>query len=558
MLNGLNLQISPGEFILVLGPSGCGKSIFGLCFNGIIPQVMNARCYKGEVLINGKNPFSTPIAQMATEVGLVFQDPDAQLCCMCVEDEIVFGMENLLMPKELIRDRLDNSLNMVNLQEYKDAYTWGLSGGQKQRLAIASVLAMEPKVLVLDEPTSNLDPQGANEVITILKRIREEKENISIIAIDHKVDELISVVDRLIIFDQGNAILDGKPREILKEHGYALRDLGVNLPQMADLFLDLPEEIRSTAKEFPLTIDEVTEVLTPFKNQLEEAENITGMIKCQIPLVKIKDVMAGYPQRKDVLKDVNLEINRGDFLAIIGQNGSGKTTLTKLLIGLQQPYRGTITIHDQNIEKMDIAHLTEKVGYVFQYPDNQLITDTVYDEVAYSLRLRKTPEEKVNEMVNYALDTVGLSKTLMKRHPLTLSMGEKRRLSIATMLTLDQDLLILDEPTMGLDWGVLSSIMNLCAELNKAGKTIIYVTHDMRCVAEWASRVVVIDEGRIWFDGHPGEYFSLQELQNKTLLGKPSICRLSEKISPHQNRVYLSNAELIQALKIPGLRRDVS
>jgi energy-coupling factor transport system ATP-binding protein len=523
MLSNVSFKIEDGEFVLVLGTSGSGKSVFSLCFNGIIPQVVPVY-YSGKILVNGRNPQETPVSEMATEVGLVFQDPDAQLVAMYVEDEVVFGPENLMFEREEIGERLKNSLDMVGMWDFKDMHTWSLSGGQKQRVAIGSVLSMEPKILVLDEPTSNLDPAGTRSVFELLSRLRSKSE-LTVIAIEHKVDELIDQADRLLVFDKGKLIANGSPREVIAQKGDELIKKGINLPQISEIALAAKSRgLAIPDNKFPLTFKDLTQLVPVIKEFVPTHRDAVMIQKGKSPLVSFDHVTFSYPYRAPALSDISLNIYPGEFLAIVGQNGAGKTTLTKLIVGLLKVSKGTVLFGGQDISKMSLEHLTEKVGYVFQYPDNQLVTDTVFDEVAFSMRIRGLPEDQVKKTVNEVLTEMELTDQV-NRHPLTLSMGEKRRLSVATMLVLDQELIILDEPTMGMDWGHTVKIMEICREIQNHGRTIIMVTHDMRVVANWADRVVAMNDGKILLDSAPQAFFIDEVSLEKTHLSRLPVCR---------------------------------
>jgi len=523
MLSNVSFEIKDGEFVLVLGTSGSGKSVFSLCFNGIIPQVVPVY-YSGKILVNGRNPQETPVSEMATEVGLVFQDPDAQLVAMYVEDEVVFGPENLMFERNEIGERLKNSLEMVGMWDFKDMHTWSLSGGQKQRVAIGSVLSMKPKILVLDEPTSNLDPAGTRSVFELLSQLRSQSD-LTVIAIEHKIDELIEQVDRLLVFDKGQLIANGHPRQVISQQGDELMKKGINLPQISEMALGARSRgLAIPDDKFPLTSKDLTELLPATNEFIPTQREIVSNQNGKSPQVSFEHVTFSYPYRSPALNDISLNIYPGEFLAIVGQNGAGKTTLTKLMVGLLKATKGHVLFEGQDIAKMPLERLTEKVGYVFQYPDNQLVTDTVFDEVAFSMRIRGYSEDKVKNTVDEVLMEMELT-SLINRHPLTLSMGEKRRLSVATMLVLDQDIIILDEPTMGMDWGHTVSTMKICQKIQKQGHTIIMVTHDMRVVSNWADRVIAMTDGKVLLDSAPQAFFVDEISLEKTHLSQLPVCR---------------------------------
>lgn len=521
LLSNVSLRIEDGEFVLILGPSGSGKSIFGLCLNGIIPSMIPAH-YTGSLLVDDLEAGQTPVSTMSTRVGIVFQDPDAQLVTMHVEDEIVFGPENLRLSRSEIAHNLEHALHLVGMQDFRHAHTFALSGGQKQRVAIGSVLAMRPSVLVLDEPTSNLDPEGTRAVFEILARLRREKQT-TIIAIEHKVDELIEHVDRLVVFDRGHIIANGPPREVLALHGEMLAERGVGIPQIAELALSARRKgLCLRNEDLPITVSEMQKKW-PIEPLLRPAKNVPANATSKETIVRFENVAFDYPNRSAILRNMDLSISRGELVALVGRNGAGKSTLTKLVVGLLEATHGRVLLEGKDVLRLRAEHLSEKVGYVFQYPDTQLMTDTVFDEVAFSLRIRKLPEAVIAAKVAQVLEEVELVH-LESRHPLTLSMGEKRRLSVATVLVLDPQMLILDEPTMGMDSGHISSIMTICEKLVSKGRAVLMVTHDMRVVAQWATRVIALAEGQILLDGAPRDFFLSESSLRATGLSQLSIC----------------------------------
>jgi energy-coupling factor transport system ATP-binding protein len=496
---------------------------------------------------------------MATQVNIVFQDPDAQLITMYVEDEIAFGPENLRLPWEEIDRRVKGTLDLIDMHSYKNVYTWSLSGGQKQRVAFGSVLSMNPSILVLDEPTSNLDPGGTRSLFELLARLRQSSSAITLIAIEHKVDDLLEHVDRVMVLDEGKLIFFGSAREMLARHGDLLRERGLHLPMVAELALEARARGLILTGELPLTIAEARQLmpLVPSVPQGGRTGRDERLLRQpREPLIKFEDVTFSYPGRLPALKNINLEIGQGEIVAIIGQNGAGKTTLTKLIVGLEKPSLGRVLLSGEDIIRIPAGRLTERVGYVFQYPDSQLVTDTVAEEVAFSMRVRHYPEDQIAAKVGEALDIVGLRVDL-QAHPLALSMGEKRRLSIATMLVLDQQVLILDEPTMGMDAGHVNAIMQVCRELQRRGKTILFVTHDMRVVAEWADRVVAMADNQIIYDGEPRRFFSDAESLAKAQISPPPICALRHDCGSLENAACATCArDYVEALlKSQELRR---
>jgi energy-coupling factor transporter ATP-binding protein EcfA2 len=539
VLDAVDLQVHPGEFVLVIGPSGCGKSTLALCLNGIIPTVLGGRI-KGRVYVEGIDTRESTVFELGTKIGIVFQDPDAQLCNLYVEEEVAFGPANLMMDKDEVLRRVESALRDVGERGIRHKLIYEISGGQKQRVAIASVLAMEPKILLFDEPTANLDPLGAVQIFDLMKRINQEM-GITIIVIEHNVDSVMCHADRLILMEQGTIRYNGPPRELMQEKGhFILDDLGLRIPQVCELGL-MMEKKGILLKPFPLTVQEAAEAISQQGNRLEFLPRPSAIPRPNKsePVIETCGLNFVYPDDTHAVKDVSLKMDRGDVVSIIGKNGSGKTTLTSLFVGLNKPTSGKGTVCGLDLGTASIRELTSKVGYVFQYPEHQFVEDTVYKEVAFSLKAQKRPEEEVDTRVCQVLELLGLEQERDK-HPLRLSMGQKRRLSVATMLILNTDVLILDEPTTGQDRKNIDNIMQIMMDSNKLGTTIILITHDMNLVAKYSNRILVMDEGEVVFYGSKSDFFRdfftirsstlvLPEIYELArLLEEKGICQLPE------------------------------
>ena len=505
VLDNINLTVEEGEFILLLGPSGCGKSTLVQCLNGIIPKVAGGDL-TGEIFINKKNVRDHKVYQLSTDVGLVFQNPDTQLFGLTVEEDVAFGPENLGIEREGIRARVKHSLETVGLKDLKDRFTFTLSGGEKQRTAIAGNLAMEPKILVLDEPTSDLDPAGTKEVFETLKHLNRDRR-ITIILIEHKIDEVMGLADRSVVMDKGRIILDGKTCDIFSQNLDVLEEIGIHLPQLMGISSLL--EVRPSYGDI---VSGLGSLDGSFKDLPAASHPARG-----VPQVVFENVEFGYHDGNLALKGVNLEIRRGEFVALIGPNGSGKTTLLSCLIGLNRPTAGRILINGQDIRKRGVAEQAQVVGYLFQNPDYQLFTDSVHEEVAFGLKNRQSRPDDIEKRVDQALEMMELSQ-YRDRHPHSLSRGQRQRLAVASILSMEPDIIVLDEPTTGQDRGHLNKFLARMKMLNEAGKTIILISHDMGVVAEYASRTIVMKDGGILMDAGTREVFSRPDI-----LGEASI-----------------------------------
>ncbi|MEM7798511.1 MAG: energy-coupling factor transporter ATPase [Chloroflexota bacterium] len=536
VIKHVDLSFKSGETVLLLGASGSGKSTLALALNGLIPHALPAKM-DGHVYVDELNTQSASTGDLSQKVGIVFQDPEAQFVTLKVEDELLFGLENLKFSPESMSETVDSALKEVGLPEFRQRGVDQLSGGQKQRIALASLLAMRPQVLIFDEPTANLDPVGTEDVFALLGEIKA-KSGHSIILIEHKLDSLIHLIDRVIILGPAGSILaDGLPREIFYEEGELLQTHGIWMPEITRLARALHATNRLPRTIQPLTMGEMVAALDrferenePFLDQPERAEAYPE----NAPLLEITALTHAYGQTP-VLKEVSLSIFAGEFLALVGANGAGKTTLAQHMIGVLQPERGMgeITLGGKRVGTISSHQLSNEIGYVFQNPEHQFITNSVYDEIAYGLRVAGLDEEHVKNKTEGLLQQFKLDKDA-ERSPFTLSHGEKRRLSVATMLAMGQEMLILDEPTFGQDHQNAVAIMSLLQALNQSGKTIVMITHDMHLVAEYASRAAVMVNGRIIFTGAPAELFSQGTVLDQANLKRPPISELAAQLSPQK------------------------
>lgn len=530
VLQNLSMNIEQGETLLLLGPSGSGKSTLALTLNGLVPHSLG-QIVGGSVHINGKNTVEFPVADLAQQVGIVFQDPDAQFATMKVEDEVVFGLENLCQNPDQMERRLIRSLDSVEMLPARHRLVIELSGGEKQRIALASLLAMQPSVLVFDEPTANLDPVGTQAVFALLAELKAQGKH-TLILIEHKLDELMHFVDRVAVLDkQGQLFAHGDPRQVFAEHGAELERLGVWLPQVSLLALELHKR-GQRANSFPITIGDAVKTL-----RLMKPANVKSSLPKRKPdsttktlEFELRDLSFSFGESA-TLAQVSLKIEEGDFLAIVGANGAGKTTLAKHLIGILSPPAGTVYFAGQDINQYSAKKLAAQVGYVFQNPEHQFVTETVFDEVAYGLRSMGVSEQQTNAKAIELLQMFSLER-YSKANPFTLSLGEKRRLSVATMLAMGQQTLILDEPTFGQDERNAEALLLLLDQLNTQGKTIIVVTHDMRIAAEHAKHVVVLTKGKILFHGSPRDLFTQPALMAQAHLNPPPLARLASLLAP--------------------------
>jgi len=562
VINGVSLRVEPGEFVLILGPSGCGKSTLLNVLNGTIPHTLRGEL-GGHAVVCGKSVPDTKVTNFATEVGMVFQDPEAQIINTRVRDEVCFGLENLCRPADEIMARQAEALAYVGLPDAGDLSIFDMSGGQKQRVSIAAVLAARPRLLVLDEPTANLDPAGMAEVFAVLHRLNREFGT-TIIMVEHRVDELADRVTRVIMMDRGEVVFDGKPRAAFARrregHSEEAETIATSawFPQVSEFALELATAagIAVAPDVMPLNVTEAV----AFAEGVMARGLVQSTAKPAAPesaapgekLLSIRDLTFGYTRERPILKNVSLELETRSIVALLGQNGSGKTTLARALIGINPVERGTVYLGDRDISDLGPREISAEIGYVFQNPDHQFVTDQIDEEVAYGLKVRGYAEDFIARRVDEVLDIVDLAR-YRHRSPFNLSLGERRRLSVATMLVLEPRLLVLDEPTIGQDHERAQHLMRLMDRLRERyGTTILMITHDVRLVAEWADRAIALRGGGIAFDGKPEALFAQADLLKESALLPPPIFEVSKALAKtHPDRIAgptLSIPDLIRSM----------
>ncbi len=518
-LRGVNLEIFPGEVVAVLGPSGAGKSTLCYCLNGLIPHVIRGE-WSGEVRVFGRSTRAARPAELAVDVGMVFQDFETQLFSTNVELEVAFGLENLATPPAEMRRRVAEALALVGLAGLGRREPATLSGGQKQRLAIAAVLAMRPRVLVLDEPTTDLDPRGREEIVQVLDRLRAQGR--TMLVVEHETEQAVSA-DRVVVLEGGRVAASGPPAEILTDAD-GLEARGIQPLASAALLsrLGLPPA---------LTVEDAVRVLREAGYRIDP-DRYAALVRSDRArsadgdeVVAVDDVTFAYPRSGPAVRGVRLRIRRGECVAIVGHNGSGKTTLAKLLNGLLAPAAGDVRIRGRSTRGQSVLQLGRTVGYVFQNPDHQIFAETVYDEVAFGPRNQGLAEREVRARVDEALAAVGLSGR-EGEDPFAMTRGERQRVAVASVLATRPEVIILDEPTTGLDYREQRRMMDLVQRLNAAGHTIIMITHALWLVAAYAHRTVVMRDGALWMDGPTREVLAREAELTEAALRPPPIVRI--------------------------------
>jgi energy-coupling factor transport system ATP-binding protein len=491
VLRDVNWRIEEGAFILVAGLSGSGKSTLLRCLNGLIPHFSGGQL-AGEVSIRGLDTRMYGPRVLSREVGFVFQDPEAQMVTERVEDEVVFGMEQLGVPPLTMRKRLEEVLDLMGIAALRNRELSTLSGGERQRVAVASALALQPRVLALDEPTSQLDPWGAEDVLTALTRLNEDL-GLTIVLAENRLERIIGHADQMRLMLPDSEVIDGSPREVLSQAPNEMAPPVVRLSKALGW------------SPLALTIKEGRQAARADIRQPASPSHSTSGASGP-PMLAINRLSAAYGKR-EVLRDIDLEIAPGELVALMGRNGSGKTTLLRSIMGFHRPASGKIAIDGREMNGLDPAEIARDVGYVPQNPTALLFSETVEEELKFTLK--KHPNGKTGRAsdVDVLLATLDLDN-LWDRHPRDLSVGERERTALAAILVARPRLLLADEPTRGMDYQRKAALGSLLKRLAEEGAAIILATQDVELVATMANRVVLLGEGEIVADGPPREVLS--------------------------------------------------
>jgi len=529
-LDGISFTVGEGEFVAVVGKNGSGKSTLAKHLNGLLLPGGGSVCVFGRY-----TDAQELIWDIRRVLGMVFQNPDNQLVATTVEEDVAFGPENLGIEPDEIRNRVKESLKKVGMEGFDEYSPHMLSGGQKQRIAIAGVLAMHPKCIVLDEATSMLDPEGRKDVMSVLKKLNSE-DNITIVLITHHMNEAAQA-DRIIVMDEGKAVLSGKPDEIFGEYEL-LRQIGLDIPQVSDLYVRMKDEGLIKNGRIPVLIDEAEQVfMNVLSGRKANAYSSAGPErKTGEKIIEIKNLsytyMAGTPYERHALKDVSLTVYKGEKLGIIGHTGSGKSTLIQHLNGLLSPTAGTVEVSGIIPKGKSLKELRRKVGLIFQNPEDQLFEETVEKDIAFGLKKIGLSDSEMKRRIDEALLITGLPADILKKSPFELSGGQKRRVAIAGVIVMEPDILVLDEPTAGLDPQGSAGIYEFLSRLNESrNTTIIIVSHTMEDVARFCDRIAVMEEGRIVMVDETRSVFSNKEYLEEKSLDVPQITELFYRLS---------------------------
>jgi energy-coupling factor transport system ATP-binding protein len=518
-LQNIQARIEDGTFVVVMGHGGAGKSTLCYSLNALVPKFFRGT-YQGRVSIKGQEVARHRVPEMSRLVGLVLQDFEAQLFSTNVELEMAFGPENHCLPRQEIERRIQRYLSFVRLGKLRNREPASLSGGQKQRLAIGSVLALEPRVLVMDEATTDLDPLGRVEVLSVANSIREEGRMLLIV--DHEPETAVPA-DQVWLMRDGRIVFQGPPSEILVDVA-AMKSCGIKTLPMVELSHSM------SWPGNPLTVEAAIELIQKHhltqRRQLR-ANTVSSDQSKGSPILKAEELRYSYPTYPvEALRGIDLSIQEGEFIAILGQNGSGKTTLAKHFNGLLKPTSGRMSVQNKPTTEYRHREIARWVGYVFQNPDHQIFARTVAEEVGFGLKMQNETPKAIERRVAEALEVVGL-QGYEEKVPFTLTKGERQRVAVASVLAVRPQVIILDEPTTGLDDRHQQNMMRMLKRLNQYGHTIIIITHSMGVAAEYANRTIVMKDGGLLLDGPTRAVFADEPRLAEASLHPPPLVRLS-------------------------------
>ena len=510
-LKNINLTIYEGEKVLIVGPSGSGKSTLAHCLNGLVPFYYNGEI-SGSLKIDGEDISNKNIFELSQIVGTVLQDPDSQFIGLTVAEDIAFKLENYCIKQNEIIEKVSKSAKLVNMDKELNASPYKLSGGQKQRVTLAGVTVDDVKVLLFDEPLASLDPATGKSAMELIDSIQRES-NKTVVIIEHRLEDVLHCnVDRIIVMDKGEIVADTTPNEILETD--ILTKVGVREP----LYLTALKYANCDAKDIKDTKDKIT-------NWYNNCEVVNHNNEGQ-PILEMKNVTFSYTEEKQILSNVSFKVNKGDMVSIVGRNGAGKSTISKLICGFFKPTSGQILFDGEDLENKTIKERSQKIGFVMQNP-NQMISKTmIFDEVAFGLRIRGLDESEIKQRVDETLKICGLYG--YRNWPISaLSYGQKKRVTIASILVINPEVIILDEPTAGQDFKHYTEIMEFLVELNKQGITIIMITHDMHLMLEYTNNVIVLSNGQKIADDIPANILTNKEIIEKANLKETSLQELA-------------------------------
>ncbi|MGF1570764.1 MAG: ABC transporter ATP-binding protein [Nodosilinea sp.] len=536
VLKDISLTIHQGEFLGIIGPTGAGKTTLCLALNGIIPQFYGGRFF-GQIAVAGLDTLDHPVSQLARCVGIVFEDPEIQLTGTSVENEIAFALENLRVPRAEILARIPRVLAAVRLSGFEHKHPQELSGGQKQRLAIAAALALQPNMLVLDEPTSQLDPIGTQEVFATVQALQQEL-GVTIVMVSHAAEEMAEFADRIALLSEGRLIALGPPDDIYTQVDL-LKHYHLRPPEVAATYDQLA--LRGiTVPALPVTLAAGLADLPslPIRDRLMPPPEFPAPSPSPPPpILSVQNLTHVYANGTAALRGVSMDIHPGEYVLIVGQNGAGKSTLVKHFLNLLQPTAGTVRVGDLDTRRRSVSDLARSIGYLAQNPDNQIFNTTVEKEVAFALPYLGYSTQAIQQESLKALKAMGLWRD-RQAHPLSLPKGKRSRIVIAALLAMQPDIIIFDEPTTGQDYQGAQAILNVSRQLHQMGKTVIVITHHLYLMPAYAQRAIVMGQGTILLDAPLRQAFHQSALLQSTFLVPPQSVLLAQELSRLSGQTY--------------------
>ena len=553
-LEKISLEIEKGGFVGIIGESGAGKTTLCNCINGLIPHHYRGDFY-GSVKVDEKDTFEIDAGKLALKVGSVFQDIESQITGYFVEDEILFGLENFGIPAEEIESRITSSLETMGISELRHKEISSLSGGQKQKVVIAAILAIEPEILVLDEPTGELDPASSVQIFQMLKKLNEEK-GITIVVAEQKIMLLCEFVKKLIVLEHGTCVHYGEIRSTLT-HQREMEEAGINCPRVLTLTGKMVDQGLAPAgmkaeDRICLNAEEAAEFVKKVLPASLPRGTVSSGTDCSVKpdndntdvVLEFSHVGFSYNETANV-RDLNVKVHKGDFISIIGSNGAGKSTFSKLCNGLLKPSSGDVLVVGKNTKQQKVSALAKHIGFLFQNPDRQICCSTVREEIAFSLRNNGIAEEEIKARVEKTLNEFGFDGDT---EPFNMSRGQRQRLCLACLIALNPEILILDEPTTGLDYRECMEVMGKIQALNESGTTVIMVCHDMEVVLDFAKTIIVMNRGEILGQGATREVLSDRELLQRARLLPPQLAQVARLLGPVFDGVFTDD-EMISKIK---------
>jgi energy-coupling factor transporter ATP-binding protein EcfA2 len=526
-LKDVNLNISQGEIVLITGPAGSGKTTLCSCINGLVPHFHEGNL-EGDVFVREYNTRTSRVGGLASIVGMVFQDPESQLVTNSVADEVAFGPENFGVPRDEINRRVTEALAATRLQGYDEREPHTLSGGEQQACVIAAIYALHPEIYVMDEPLANLDPEGKAQVMRVVVDIAKERGK-TLVLVEHALEEVLPLVERVIVMNNGEIVRDGPVDEILEAGDIPFVFTRPPVVRLGEKYGIKPLPISS--EDF---FNHFKARYAPKKIHLE---NPPQEIKTAGEnVIEVKEISFSYDasnnHKGEVLKDISISITAGEMVAILGRNGSGKTTLIRHIIGLLQPNRGEVVVLSRNVAHTPTHELAKNIGFCFQNPSHQIVSFNVRDEIIFGLKAHGVDPQEYESRIREALEFVNMLDYI-DAEVFDLGKGQKQRVALASVLSLRPEILIVDEPTTGQDPRMAQEIFEILQRLNSAGTTVLIITHQVDYAATYASRAIVLGEGRIKYDGSIQGLLADRELMQSSSLEMPETTKLASLMSPY-------------------------